>query len=65
MLLGESDRIIPTTQAQILDQALTRAGVAHETDLLPGNDHGFDVNWGGFATQFARCRIRSFLQRHG
>ena len=64
-LLGESDRIIPTTQAQILDQALTRAGVAHETDLLPGNDHGFDVNWGGFATQFARYKIRTFLQRHG
>ena len=65
MLLGESDRIVPTTQAQILNQALTRAGVAHETDLLPGNDHGFDVNWGGFGTQFARDKIKAFLQRHG
>jgi hypothetical protein len=39
--------------------------VAHETYLLPGNDHGFDVNWSGFANQFAREKIRAFLQEHG
>ena len=29
--------------------------------LLPGNDHGFDVNWGGFA----REKIKAFLAAHG
>ena len=64
-ILGTSDRVVPVDQAHVLDQALTKAGVAHETFLLPANDHGFDVNWGGFATQFAREKIRAFLQKHG
>jgi hypothetical protein len=48
----------------MLDQALSKAGVAHGTYLLPGNDHGFDINWGGFATQIARAKIEDFLQKH-
>jgi dipeptidyl aminopeptidase/acylaminoacyl peptidase len=60
--LGVSDRIVPTEQARSLDQALTQAGVAHETFLLPGNDHGFEVNWGGFGAQFVREKIKAFLQ---
>jgi len=63
-ILGESDRLVPANQAQALDRALTRAGVGHETHVLPANDHGFDVNWGGFGTQIARDRIKAFLQRH-
>jgi hypothetical protein len=31
----------------MLDEALTKAGVAHELYLLPANDHGFDMNWVG------------------
>ena len=62
--LGESDRIITTDQAQILDAALARAGVPQETYLLPATDHGFDFNWGGFATQIARAKIKQFLQLH-
>jgi acetyl esterase/lipase len=62
-ILGTSDRIVRLEQAELLDQALTRAGVAHETVLLPGNDHGFDTNWGGFGTQIARARIKDFLKR--
>jgi len=61
---GASDRIVPLEQATKLDQALSKAGVAHETYILPGNDHGFDVNWGGFGTQIARAKIESFIQRH-
>ena len=38
-LLGTSDHDIPTDQAVSLDQALTNAGVTHETYLLPCNDH--------------------------
>jgi acetyl esterase/lipase len=64
-LLGTSDHDIPTDQARSLDQAFTHAGVPHETYLLPGNDHGFEVNWGGFGAQFARDKIKAFLQKHG
>ena len=48
----------------MLSRALGQAGVAHETYLLPASDHGFDVNWGGWATQIARAKIAPFLQRH-
>jgi hypothetical protein len=43
---------------------LASAGVAHETVLLPGTDHAFDLNWGGFGTQVARARIARFLAEH-
>jgi acetyl esterase/lipase len=61
---GTSDRVVPLDQTTTLDQALGKAGVTHETYLLPGNDHGFDINWGGFGTQIARAKIEDFLQRH-
>ena len=61
--LGTSDHILPVEQARNLDRALTQAGVIHETYLLPGNDHGFEVNWGGFGAQFAREKIKAFLQK--
>jgi acetyl esterase/lipase len=64
-LLGDSDRIIPTNQARVLDRALTAAGVAHENLVLPAQDHGFDANWSGLGTQFARAKIRAFLERYG
>jgi acetyl esterase/lipase len=64
-LLGESDRIVPTDQAHVLDEALGRAGVPHATYLLPATDHGFDVNWNGFGTQIARAVIGKFLERYG
>ncbi len=63
-LIGTSDRLVTTDHATLLDQALSRAGVPHEMYLLPGNDHGFDVNWGGFGTQIARARIKDFLERY-
>lgn len=63
-LLGESDRIVSADQARILDAALARAGVYHETYLLPVTDHGFDLNWGGFSTQIARAKLKDFLQQH-
>jgi acetyl esterase/lipase len=62
--LGSSDRLVATDQAELLNQALTKAGVPHELYFLPGNDHGFDVNWGGFGTQIARAKIKDFLKRH-
>ena len=62
--LGARDRIVPSEQLQELDTALKQAGATGETYLLPATDHGFDVNWGGFASQFARAKIARFLQRY-
>ncbi len=61
-LLGTSDRLVPADQATLLDESLARAGVPHETVLIPANDHAFDVNWGGFGTQIAREKVRAFLE---
>lgn len=63
-LLGTNDRLVSTDHARALDNALAEAGVPHETYLLPGNDHCFDSNWGGFGTQIARAKIKEFLQRY-
>jgi hypothetical protein len=38
--------------------------VSHKLYLLPGNVHAFDLNWGGFATQIARAKIRAFLEHY-
>jgi len=62
-LLGASDRLVSADHARLLDEALARAGVPHETCLLAASDHSFDVNWGGFATQIARAKIEEFLAR--
>jgi acetyl esterase/lipase len=62
--LGTSDRLVSTTHAELLNKALTKAKVPHETYFLPGNDHGFDINWGGFGTQIARAKIRDFLEEY-
>ncbi len=64
-LLGERDRVVSSDHGSVLDRFLSRAGVAHEMLLLPATEHGFDVNWGGFATQIARQRILRFLRQYG
>jgi acetyl esterase/lipase len=64
-LLGANDHAVPIDQARSLDQALGQAGMTHELYLLPGNDHDFEVNWGSFGAQFARDKIKAFLQKHG
>jgi hypothetical protein len=33
--------------------------------LLLGNDHGCEVNWGGFATEIARTKTTHCLQQYG
>lgn len=63
-LLGANDRVVEQAHAWALDQALTAAGVRHETYLLPFTDHGFDLNWGGWSTQVARTAIATFLRRY-
>lgn len=39
---GETDTVVPVSQARTLDRSLTRAGVDHKTELLPGQGHWFD-----------------------
>jgi dipeptidyl aminopeptidase/acylaminoacyl peptidase len=63
--LGRNDHIIPREQADRLENALSQAGVIHETYLLPMTDHGFDANLGGLNTQFTRYKVREFLRLHG
>ena len=63
-LLGTLDRLVLENQATLLDAAMKKAGVSHELYLLPANDHAFDLNWGGFATQIARAKIREFLLKY-
>ncbi len=62
-LQGEADRVVPVEQALILDKALSAAGIYHETYIFPWSDHGFDVNWGSFATQVSRAKIKAFLDK--
>ncbi|MGE7673433.1 alpha/beta hydrolase fold domain-containing protein [Lysinibacillus sp. NPDC094403] len=62
--LGTSDRIVPVEQATVLDEKLTKNGVAHELYLLPKVDHGFDANPGSLSTQFAKEKVKAFLQKY-
>jgi acetyl esterase/lipase len=62
--LGTLDRLVLENQATMLDEAMRKAGASHELYLLPANDHAFDLNWGGFATQIARAKIRAFLESY-
>lgn len=36
---GDADKIVPLQQAQEMDQALTKAGVDHRLDVIPGGGH--------------------------
>jgi acetyl esterase/lipase len=64
VILGSSDRLVNTDQGQMAAQTLAAAGIAQDLVIIPAADHGFDVNWGGFATQIARYRIEQFLAKH-
>lgn len=36
---GDSDKVVPLQQAQVMDHALAEAGVEHELDIIPGGGH--------------------------
>jgi len=61
---GRSDRIVPDSQIQLIDQKLSENGVYHEIYLVPFQDHGFDSNWNGIGTQIARDKIAAFLEKY-
>jgi hypothetical protein len=60
---GEGDRVVAVHQAQVPDQALARAGVPHETYLVPGADHGFDGNWTSLGTRMTRAKLAESPKR--
>jgi dipeptidyl aminopeptidase/acylaminoacyl peptidase len=64
-ILGRADHLVPLEQAELLEKALTAAGVPHETYLLPSADHGFDANLNGSATRITREKVKAFLQKNG
>lgn len=61
---GIRDQLVPVRQTQLLDAALSRAGVPHAVVYLPWTDHAFDGNWGNLATQIARAKVAEFLRRN-
>lgn len=36
---GDSDKVVPFQQAQVMDQALTKAGVEHKIEVIAGGGH--------------------------
>ncbi|MGH7615820.1 MAG: alpha/beta fold hydrolase [Gemmatimonadaceae bacterium] len=36
---GDDDKVVPLQQAQAMDQALTKSGVRHELEVIPGGGH--------------------------
>jgi hypothetical protein len=62
--LGTLDRLVLENQARMLDEAMRKAGASHELYLCPPTITRSDLNWGGFATQIARAKIRAFLESY-
>ncbi|MBJ8112436.1 alpha/beta hydrolase [Bacillus cereus group sp. N6] len=62
--LGSGDRIVPVEQATILDEKLAKSGVEHEFYLFPKIDHGYDANPGSLSVQFAKEKVKAFLQKY-
>lgn len=36
---GDDDKVVPLQQAQIMDQALAKAGIEHKLEIIPGGGH--------------------------
>jgi acetyl esterase/lipase len=39
IIQGDSDKVVPLQQAQAMDQALAKAGVEHDLEVIPGGGH--------------------------
>jgi len=60
VLHGAEDRVVPVSNAQMLQSVLQKRGIPHEARIYPGQGHGFT----GEAQADAARRIRAFLDRH-
>ena len=61
LLHGERDQYVGVQHARRLSQQLARAGVPHETVILPHAQHGFDFVFDGWGGQIAQGVIARFL----
>ena len=57
---GTDDTVVPVSQAHALAQLLQKNGVAHQTELIPGQGHWFD----SAAQMRILMAIASFLGKH-
>lgn len=57
---GTKDPLVPHTQAVILANAMTAAGVPGRVELMVGSGHG----WGGAEMDHTRAETFAFLDRH-
>jgi carboxymethylenebutenolidase len=60
ILHGDSDRLVPVRNATLIETTLRRRGVVVETQIYPGEGHGF----GPAAQLDAATRTAAFLGRH-
>lgn len=61
---GALDHIVPPGQSCLLDEALTRAGIAHQAVLYPGADHMF-LGYGFVFSRRILATFFDFLDTHG
>ncbi|MEW2354888.1 alpha/beta hydrolase [Spirillospora sp. NPDC029432] len=62
LIQGGRDLFVPVEDNRRFAARLARAGVPHRLVEIRHADHMFDLNWGGFASQFARQAITRFLR---
>ncbi|GAB3400135.1 alpha/beta hydrolase [Flindersiella endophytica] len=62
LVQGGSDLLAPPAPARRLADALTRDGNRVRRVEIEYADHGFDLNWGGIASQITRAEISGFLR---
>ena len=58
---GEEDKVVEVQHAKILSDALTRFGVEHELEIIPGAGHGFGIE---ADHKNLLPKLVSFLNRH-
>lgn len=62
LVQGGSDLLTPPAPTRRLADALKQAGNDARYVEIEYADHGFDVNWGGFASQITRAELAAFLR---
>jgi acetyl esterase/lipase len=62
LVQGGSDLVASPSGVRRLAGALDQTGNSARYAEIEYADHGFDLNWGGFASQIARAEIADFLR---
>ncbi|MER6870493.1 alpha/beta hydrolase, partial [Amycolatopsis sp. NPDC000673] len=64
LLIAGTHDSVAGPQAPRLDAALRTSAIPCTFVSIRGADHGFDIQWGGWAAQIARHALDEFLQRY-